>query len=155
LQLDTNSFLILENSSFRSQHVLQLFNRSGKSDGYLNGVRHRKDISENSPKNTGLLLGKVLDTKKGYVKVKLLETIDLHDGIEILGEKTVSNIVTCIRDEKFNLLNSRQEKDTIVWIGDIDKAEKGSIIKLQRKGLKRLTIPARSGKTIRQPWARL
>lgn len=110
------------------KEVLQLFNRSGKSDGYLNGVRYRKDISENSPKNTGLLLGKVLDTKKGYVKVKLLETIDLHDGIEILGEKTVSNIVTCIRDEKFNLLNSRQEKDTIVWIGDIDKAEKESII---------------------------
>ena len=67
--------------------ILQLFNRSGKSDGYLKGVRYKSSISELSPKNTGLFLGEVLDVKNKYIKVKLEGAIDLHDGIECLQDK--------------------------------------------------------------------
>ena len=105
------------------KHLLQLYNRSGKSLGYLKGVRYRKDISETSPKNTGLALGKVLDVKKEYIKIKLDEDISLHDGIEIIDKS--STIVTCIRDEKFNVINKECKKGSIVWIGDIKKSSIG------------------------------
>ena len=78
-------------SDAQEKEVLQLFNRSGKSAGYLQGIRYRQSISEFSPKNTGLLLGKVIEVKKQYVKVNLKEDIDLHDGIETIGNLAFSD----------------------------------------------------------------
>jgi len=115
-------------SNTKEREVLQLFNRSGKSDGYLKGVKYRESISENSPKNTGLFLGRVIDIKKEYVKLKLLEDIDLHDGVESVGSNMSSTIVTCIRDEKFNVVNSIVEKGNIVWLGDINNVKVGDEI---------------------------
>ena len=108
--------------------VLQLFNRSGKSDGYLNGVKYRNSISEFSPKNTGILLGKVLDTKKNYVKVELKEDVNLHDGIETIGETVSSTIITCIRNNKFEIVNSLSKRGQIVWLGDIQNVKVGDVI---------------------------
>lgn len=111
-------------SAIRDKQVLQLFNRSGKSDGYLNGVRYRESISENSPKNTGILLGKVLQVKNEYIKLELKEDIDLHDGIET--EDTIaSTVVTCIRDENFNVVNKKVSQGNIVWLGDIRNVKVG------------------------------
>lgn len=112
----------------KEQEVLQLFNRSGKSDGYLNGVRYRNSISEFSPKNTGMYLGKVIDKKDRYIKVKLEENIDLHDGIETIGDKVVSTIVTCIRDSKYNIVNDKVAKGSIVWLGDVHGVNVGDSI---------------------------
>lgn len=112
------------------KELLQLFNRGGKSYGYLDGVKYKSGISYKSPKNMGLILGKVLDIRKNFVKVKLEEDIDMHDGIEILSKnQVVSTIVTCIRDEKFNIVNSNIKKGSIVYIGDINKkVEIGSVV---------------------------
>ena len=110
------------------REVLQLFNRSGKSYGYLEGVRYRESISEYSPKNTGVVLGQVCDVKKEYIKIELKEEIDLHDGVESLGENVSSTIVTCIRDKDFNVINCKVEKGNIVWLGDVHGMKKGDII---------------------------
>lgn len=119
-----------ESSEMVEKELLQLFNRSGKSEGYLSGVRYKNSISYNSPKNTGLVLGKVLTKHDSYIKIKLEENIDLHDGIEIQGkEETVSAIVTCIKDEKKKLLNKKCLKGDIVYIGDIKgKIEEGDLV---------------------------
>lgn len=103
------------------KYLMQIFNRDGKSSGYLDGVRYKESITENLPKNTGIYLGKVISQKKQFIKIKLEEDIDLHDGIEILDGNNVvfSNIVTCIKDEKRNIINSRVYKGSIVLIGDI------------------------------------
>lgn len=109
----------------KENEVLQLFNRSGKSDGYLKGVRYKESISEHTPKNVGLVLGSVIDIKKQYIKVKLGEDISMHDGIEIVGESKASTIVTCIMDEQFNIVNKLVKAGNIVWIGDIKGVKKG------------------------------
>jgi len=101
------------------REVLQLFNRSGKSDGYLKGIRYKESISADSPKNVGLALGHVIDTKKQYIKDLLDEDLSMHDGIEIVGENTASTIVTCIMDEQFNIVNKLVRSGNTVWIGDI------------------------------------
>ena len=110
--------------------LLQMFNRSGKSEGYLNGVQYKDSISTKTPKNIGLKLGKVLDVKNKFVKVKLEENINLHDGIEIYSDENVlSTIVTCIKDEKFNIVNSEMKNGEYVWLGDINsKCKVGSVI---------------------------
>jgi len=112
------------------KELLQLFNRSGKSEGYLGGVRYKTSISYNSPKNTGLVLGTVLAKQNEYIKLKLEETIDMHDGIEVLNENgTLSFVVTCIKDAKGNILNSKCEVGSIVWIGDVKgKTDIGSTV---------------------------
>ena len=112
------------------KELLQLFNRGGKSYGYLDGVKYKSGVSILSPKNAGLVLGTILDVRKNFIKVKLEENIDMHDGIEILSNgSVVSTIVTCIRDEKFNIVNSNIKKGSIVYIGDINKkVEKGSLV---------------------------
>lgn len=112
----------------QEKETLQLFNRSGKSSGYLDGVRYRQSISEFSPKNTGLVLGKVIATKNKYIKMKLEQDINLHDGIETIGDNVVSTIVTCIRDEKFNIVNSKVEQGSMVWLGDINGVKIGDVI---------------------------
>ncbi len=114
-------------SDVQDKQVLQLFNRSGKSDGYLNGVKYRESISENSPKNTGLLLGKVLKVKKEYIKLELKEEINLHDGIET-DDSTASTIVTCIRDDNFNVINKKVSEGNIAWLGDIRNVKVGQNI---------------------------
>ncbi|MBQ8379369.1 MAG: U32 family peptidase [Clostridia bacterium] len=107
------------------KNILQIFNRSGKSHGYLKGVQYKNSITTLTPKNTGLYLGKVIEQKGKLVKVKIEEDIDLHDGIEIYSDNNVSStIVTCIKDNKQKLINNRVEKGSIIYFGDIKEKVK-------------------------------
>lgn len=110
------------------EQLLQLFNRSGKSTGYLEGVLGKESITMLTPKNTGLYLGKVIEQRNHFVKVKLEREIGLHDGIEIYDENRVySNIITCIKNEYFQIENTSKQKGEYVWLGDIkQKVAKGS-----------------------------
>ena len=113
------------------KELLQIFNRSGKSEGYLTGVRYRESITPVSPKNTGIYLGEVIDQNKEYIKVKLEEDIDLHDGIEIYSQNgnIASNIITCVRTDKFKIINDIRKKGELAWLGDIkEKVQVGAKI---------------------------
>lgn len=104
------------------RELIQIFNRNGLSTGYLNGVEYKDSITQMSPKNTGIYLGEILDQNKLFIKVKLEEEIDMHDGIEIYsGEDIFSTIVTCIKNDKNKIVNSKEIKGETVWIGDISK----------------------------------
>lgn len=118
----------VELSKNDEKNVLQMFNRNGKSNGYLKGVRYRDSISDISPKNTGIYLGDVIAQNGKIIKVKLADDVSLHDGIEIYSNgKVISTIVTYIKDEKNNKTNIDVEKGNIVCIGDIkEKVKNGS-----------------------------
>ncbi len=106
------------------KRLLQIFNRNGKSYGYLNGIEYKNSITTLSPKNTGLFLGTVIERNGKYIKLKLNEEINLHDGIEIYTKnKVISTIVTCIKNKDKKLVNDKVEANNIVYIGDIN--EKG------------------------------
>ena len=112
-------------NSNTKQELMQLFNRGGISIGYFDGVKYKNSMSLLSPKNTGIFLGKVIDKKGVYVKLKLEEDIDMHDGFEIYSEdKVISNIVTCIKNDKYVNVNSNMKKGEYVWIGDVKKSVK-------------------------------
>lgn len=102
------------------KNLIQMFNRNGKSHGYLDGIKYKDSITTLSPKNTGLYLGEIIEQESKFIKVKLEEDIDLHDGIEIYTKKgVVSTIVTCIKDSKGNIINKECHKGDIVYLGDI------------------------------------
>lgn len=70
--------------------LLQLFNREGFSKAYLNKNVGRDMMSYNFPKNTGVLLGKVLENGE----VLLEEKIGLGDGVRVNdGGFTASKII--------------------------------------------------------------
>lgn len=102
-------------------YLLQIFNRDGKSQGYFEGIRYKDSITENLPKNTGIYLGEVILQKKEYIKIKLETDISLHDGIELLNDNDIifSNIITCIKDEKRQIVNEKIQKGNIVLLGDV------------------------------------
>lgn len=100
--------------------LLQVFNRNGKSNGYLKGINYKKSITLLTPKNTGLYLGKVIDKKGNFAKVKVEEEINLHDGVEIHynNSKISSTIVTCIKDTNNKIINSKVMPGNEIYIGD-------------------------------------
>lgn len=102
-------------------NLLQIFNRGGMSSNYLDGIKKEESITLKSPKNMGLYLGKVILQNKKFVKVKLENDIELHDGIEIYGKDgtKASTIVTCIKDDFYNIKNEKIEKGNYVFLGDI------------------------------------
>lgn len=100
----------------------QIFNRDGICSGYLDGVKYSNSITNISAKNTGIYLGEVCDQKSVYVKLKLEEDFNMKDGIEIYSRDNVySNIITCIKNEKYVTVNKECKKGEYIWIGDISK----------------------------------
>ena len=107
------------------QKLLQVFNRNGKSHGYLKDIEYKKSITLLTPKNTGLYLGKVIEKKGKFIKIKLAEDIDLHDGVEIYSKngKVHSTVVTCIKDKNGKIVNRNIPKGEEVYIGDFNEEE--------------------------------
>lgn len=105
--------------------LMQAFNRGGFTRGYLEGNRNfRKLVYPKHPKNQGILLGRVSDTKPLYVKVKLNKSLSMGDGIEILGDQknAVSLIVTSILENNQQVRFAQAGSE--VWIGDVKTAVK-------------------------------
>lgn len=106
------------------KQLSQVFLRQSKSYGYLNGIEYKKSITDISPKNTGLFLGKVITKKGPYVKIKLSENIGLHDGFEIYDADTnkilYSSIITGIKNED-NKTVTKLDVGQYAWIGDVNK----------------------------------
>ncbi len=98
--------------------MLQIFNRSSKSSGYFEKVLSKESISYKLAKNTGLYLGRVLDRKGKFIKIKLNEDISMHDGVESEESSEASTIITCIKDENGNILNKDVKRGNTVYIGD-------------------------------------
>lgn len=109
--------------------LMQVFNRGGKHSHYFEKKKGKDSISYLCAKNWGIPLGKVLDIRNDMIKVKLFANVDMHDGVEIL-DGSLSGIVTCIRDDRKQLVNDRVKADRVVWLGDFknNSAKSGSIL---------------------------
>jgi len=108
--------------------LMQAFNRGGFTRGFLEGNRNfRKLVYTKHPKNQGVLLGQVLDTRPFYVKIKLNKSISMGDGIEIfnLPGDVISFVVTSILDKGRQVRFAPAGSE--VWIGDVKNVvKKGS-----------------------------
>lgn len=118
--------------------LMQAFSRGGFTRGYFEGSRdYKKLVYPEHPKNQGIPLGKVLETRPLYIKVRLEKSIDMGDGIEIMDpdREVHSFTVTSIIE------NGRQVRSAgagaEVWIGDIKTGVKkeGRVFRTLSKSL--------------------
>lgn len=95
------------------RRLTQIFSRGSFAGGYLDGYPGRKLLSGDTPKNTGIYIGKVMRTSGVYVDIDAEEEISKGDGIEIRGKRTsgmpAGNVVTYIS----------QNGDGTIRVGDI------------------------------------
>lgn len=74
--------------------LMQVFNRGGFSDGHLNSAPNTNLIYKQKPNHMGLTLGKILsyNPKKGYIKLKLENSISIGDSIQVEKENNNYNV---------------------------------------------------------------
>lgn len=98
--------------------LLQVFNRGGFSEGYLNTKPHSDLICKDKPNNMGIFLGTVFNfnSNKGYITLKLQDDISIGDTVSLEKEKgsyTISELL------KNNNNTPYAHKGDIVKIGRI------------------------------------
>jgi len=101
--------------------LTQIFSRGGFTEGYWNGDPGMELMSGNIPKHQGVRIGKVIKKVTGgcLVDVKLYDSLQIGDGVEIHGRHVTGNIVTYYKDLKGGLTR----------IGDIKgQVEHGDIL---------------------------
>jgi putative protease len=69
----------------------KIFNR-GFTSGFL--FNNKNIINSNRPNHMGVSIGKVIDYKNNYVYIKLTDSLNLHDGIRIVGKNDVGLTLT-------------------------------------------------------------
>lgn len=76
------------------KQLMQVFNRGGFSDGHLNSNPNTNLIYKQKPNHMGLELGKILsyNPKKGYIKLKLENSISIGDSIQVEKENNNYNV---------------------------------------------------------------
>ena len=87
---NSNSQDLLEDK----QQLMQVFNRGGFSDGHLNSHPNTNLIYKQKPNHIGLPIGKIIsyNTKKGYIKLKLENSISIGDSIQVEKENNNYNV---------------------------------------------------------------
>lgn len=85
--------------------LVQIFNRGGFTDGYLNGDSGMDIMAGDLPKHQGIKIGKVIKRVSGtaLVDVKLYDDLNIGDGVEIHGRDLAGNIVTYYKELKGGL----------------------------------------------------
>lgn len=75
------------------QQLMQVFNRGGFSDGHLNSAPNTNLIYKQKPNHMGLPLGEIIsyNPKKGYIKLKLENSISIGDSIQVEKENNNYN----------------------------------------------------------------
>lgn len=105
-----------------------LYNRKF-TKGYLNNNKNNEFINTKSPKHQGIVLGKVLETTKNKIKIKLQEELNQNDGIRFSNNEGM--IVNFIYNEKDMLINHANKNQIIYLDNKINLKDKGIILKTQ------------------------
>ena len=97
--------------------LLQVFNRGGFSNGYLDPNPNKKFIYKDKPNNMGIFIGTVynFNPNKGYITLKLEDDISIGDTVSLEKEKGSYTISELMIDNK-----------------NVPTAKKGDIVKIGR-----------------------
>ena len=98
-------------------NLKKIFNREF-TKGFLNNEDNNNFINSYRPNNIGIKVGRVIDYKNGYVKIKLIDDLNLKDGIRILSSEDYG--LTIYKMKKNNNYVESAYKDDIIEL-KIDK----------------------------------
>lgn len=109
--------------------TLQLLYNRKFTKGYLNNNKNNEFINTKSPKHQGIVLGKVLETTKNKIKIKLQEELNQNDGIRFSNNEGM--IANFIYNEKDMLINHANKNQIIYLDNKINLKDKGIVLKTQ------------------------
>lgn len=118
--------MTLEESDLKTLELL--YNRKF-TKGYLNNNKNNEFINTKSPKHQGIVLGKVLETTKNKIKIKLQEELNQNDGIRFNNNEGM--IANYIYNEKDMLINHANKNQIIYLDNKVNLKEKGIVLKTQ------------------------
>lgn len=121
-----NEEMTLEESDLKT---LQLLYNRKFTKGYLNNNKNNEFINTKSPKHQGVVLGKVLETTKNKIKIKLQEELNQNDGIRFSNNEGM--IANFIYNEKDMLINHANKNQIIYLDNKINLKDKGIVLKTQ------------------------
>ena len=98
-------------------NLKKIFNRE-YTKGFLNDEDNNNFINSYRPNNIGIKVGKVIEYKNGYAKIKLVDNLNIKDGIRILSSEDYGT--TIYKMKKNNCYVDEAFKDDIIEI-KIDK----------------------------------
>lgn len=129
----SENYIIDENDR---KTLLQVFNRGMSSTGHLLNEPNKNLIFKEKPNNMGLFLGKVekYNKNKGYITVKLQETIEIGDTIALENENgtyTISELM--FKDKNIKETSVGQTVTIGRMKGNINLSDK--IFKMSSKNL--------------------
>ena len=102
--ISENSIDLYKIDDIDRKNLLQVFNRGMSSSGHLTTEPNKNLVFKDKPNNMGLFLGKVqkYNKNKGYITVKLQESIEVGDTIS-LEKETGSYNVSELMDKNRNI----------------------------------------------------
>ena len=102
--ISENSIDLYKIDDIDRKNLLQVFNRGMSSSGHLTIEPNKNLVFKDKPNNMGLFLGKVqkYNKNKGYITVKLQESIEVGDTIS-LEKETGSYNVSELMDKNRNI----------------------------------------------------
>lgn len=123
------------------KELMQVFNRGMSSTGHLDNLENKNLVFKDKPNNMGLLLGTVskFNKNKGYITLKLKETICVGDTVSLQNETGSYTISELMVDNK-NITETKVGQ--IVTIGRM----KGNILpgdKIYKMSSKELSTKAK------------
>ena len=101
------------------KNLAQVFNRGGFSTGFYKGKQGVNLITKERSKHWGNFIGTVrrYESSRDVIKVNLVDSLSIGDGIEIVNEDLPGNIVTYISRDKERVVKAN--KNDSVLVGDI------------------------------------
>lgn len=114
-------------------NLLDIYNRGGFSQGYLNERNDRNMITLDKPNHSGVLVGAVSKVNKSHVWIGLKEDINKGDVLKIVGsEKNTSNFIlesyskdnnyeytTGVGEKSGSIINTKYDRRVNLKEGDL------------------------------------
>lgn len=118
------------------KELMQVFNRGLASSGHLDNEPNRNLVFKEKPNNMGLPLGRVqnYNKNKGYITLKLKETIEIGDTIS-LGNEPGSYTISELMENGKNITKTRIGQTVVIgrMKGNINAGDK--VYKISSKSL--------------------
>ena len=108
-------------------NLKKLFNREF-SKGFINNEVSNDIVNTKSPNHIGVDLGKVIDVNKRFIKIKLLSSLHMEDGIRF-NNSNKGMIINKLYNDKM-LLTNKVNKGSIAYVDNkIDLTTKDTVSK--------------------------
>ena len=107
------------------KELKKIFNREF-TEGFLFNEKNENIVNDKKPNHQGIIIGKVIDYNNEYATIKLIDSLNINDGIRFISKNDVGFTLTSMFKNKKRI--NAAKKDDIVSIKVKEKVKKDDIV---------------------------